>query len=139
VTTFGLSWLLTLTVALSSPVALAGDATYYAAPYIGRPMRNGEPYDPQAMTCAVSAALWVLSPDDLGCVGDALFANRMCFANRRLLVCSNANCCVVTVTDTGDADAFARHGVVVDLSGGAYRALFGRLDGKQQVRAWVLR
>jgi len=124
----GLSWLLTLTVALSAPVALAGDATYYAAPYIGRPMRNGEPYTGDDMTCAVSAALWPLRNN----------WGQRCFAGRRMLVCSATNCVIVRVTDTGDADAFARHGVVADLSRGAYRALFGRLDGKQQVRAWVL-
>ena len=130
--TWGLSWLLMLTMTLRQPAALDGAATYYGAPYIGRPMRNGEVYTGDDMTAAIDAHLWVLSPDELGCVS---FAHRPCFANKRLLVCNNANCVVVRATDTG---YLAQCGVDLDLSVRAYIALFGRLGGKQPVRAWVV-
>jgi hypothetical protein len=50
-------------------------------------------------------------------------------------------CIIVVVSDTGDAAEFAEHGVVVDLSVAAFRALrpYGMLfdnDGALQVEVW---
>ena len=131
----GLSWLLALTLTLMHPAALEGPATHYAGKYIGRMTKGGTIYTANDMTAAVDARLWVLSPDSMECVGDDVLASRASFANRRLLVCSCANCIVVKVTDTG---YLQQAGVVLDLSRRAYLALFGKLDGKQPVRAWVI-
>ena len=86
---------------------LVGLATYYGGPYIGRKMKNGQVYDPNALTCAASSALWDK------------------FGSKTIRVCLlDGNRCVeVRVTDCGDAKAFAKYGVVVDLSPAAFLAL----------------
>jgi len=95
----------------STPTVVAlmqGKATWYGEQYIGRPMRNGDAYTGTEMTCAVSAWLWEM------------------LAGKTLRVClqdAPDTCIEVLVTDTGDAEAFAKHGVRVDLSMAAFKAL----------------
>ena len=113
--TWGLSFMLSLAVLLTPPI-MQGDATYYAEPYIGRIMQNGETYTGQDATCAVAVERW---PELRG---------------KTLVVCTDWRCIPVTVTDTGGG--LGRDDV--DLSEAAFRALFGKLGvGRGRVRVWV--
>jgi len=107
----------------SLQLVLRGKATWYGEPYIGRHMKNGQVYTGQDMTCAVSSAFW----DKFGHK-----TARICLAKKP------DRCIEVQVTDTGDAQAFAKHGVVVDLSIAAFQALGLDLDdGVAEVQVWM--
>ncbi|EIQ01128.1 lipoprotein [Opitutaceae bacterium TAV1] len=43
---------LLLVTALADPTPLAGKASWYGEEHAGRPMANGKPFDPGALTCA---------------------------------------------------------------------------------------
>ena len=89
-----------------SRIVVEGKATFYADPYVGRIMQNGQPYDPAAMTCAVALEDW----SEL--------------AGKTLHVCNTCGgkCVDVRVTDTGYLRAW---NVALDLSPAAFRALRG--------------
>lgn len=119
-------WLLlaTTVLGLSLPIPapdFVGRATWYAEPYLGRVMRNGEVYTGQEMTAAVDDAQW------------------SALAECELTICHDARCIRATVTDSG---YLARAGVTLDLSPVAFRALRDLdspddNDGIMEVRAWA--
>lgn len=124
--TWGLSFILSLTILLMQPPIMDGKASFYSHPYIGREMRGGGIYTGQDATCAVSSDLWEQ------------------LRGTRLLVCTLGGydcaqkCIVVTVTDTGSFGP--DH---IDLSESAFRALRPRgtkcdNDGVLRVRVWMM-
>jgi len=94
---------------------LEGDATWYGYPYIGRRTASGTVYTGQDMTCAVA---------DRELLG------------AKLLVNANSGSVIVKVDDTGDAEAFAKYGVAIDLSIVAFRRLAGLDVGTLPARVW---
>lgn len=99
-----------------------GAATWYGHPYIGRETRSGEVYTGQEMTAAVSSDLW-----------DRLKGKTVLVCRTSEDVDNSQECVAVRVNDTGDAEKFAKHGVVIDLSVRAFRE-FGPLGlGRVQV------
>ena len=106
-----------LIVAIAPLLAFDGDATWYAEPYIGRAMRNGEVYTGTDATCAVDTMVW-----------------RM-FKSRMLLVCAELRCTTCTVTDTG---RLWQAGVALDLSPAVFARLAPLDQGRVRIRAWVL-
>jgi len=113
-----ISWAVVIAVATSPVLAFTGDATWYAEPYVGRPMRNGDVYTGTGLTCAVDGIVW-----------------RM-FAGKMLLVCAGMRCVTCTVTDTG---RLWQAGVALDLSPAVFARLAPLAQGRVDVRAWVLR
>jgi len=91
-----------------------GVATWYGADYRGLLMRNEEPYDPEAYTCAVSSSRW----DEL--------------RGRILTICATSACTEVLVTDTFDAQWHR-----VDLSRRAFSDLAALDVGVIEVRVWL--
>lgn len=117
---------LALVMAATPQPVMRGKATYYAEPYIGREMRNGEIYTGQEMTCAVSSDRW----DELQ--GTTL---RVCV--QPVSIPYKLRCIEVVVTDTGPTEVWQEYGVVVDLSVAAFRALVGPLGiGVAEVEVW---
>ena len=98
---------------------LEGYATYYAEPYLGRPMRNGDTYTGDGMTCAVSGHLYPF------------------FAGRTLRVCAPWRCIEVEVTDSGSASEFEKFHIAVDLSVAAFSELAGLDVGILPVEVWL--
>ena len=97
---------------------MEGKATYYAEPYIGRHTASGTVYTGQELTCAVA---------DRRMLGWAV------------LVVADEAYVTVKVDDTGDAAAFKRYGVAVDLSVRAFKILTELDDGIVAVRVWRIR
>jgi hypothetical protein len=111
-----------------------GLATFYSEEYAGHPMRNGQPYDPKAFTCAVPTELWQQ------------------LRGKTLWVCAvgTDRCVSVLVTDSGyltEAGAFCSSDtgwklhevgerIVVDLSPAAIEVLSPRRD-TTLVDVWV--
>lgn len=85
-------------------VASAATASWYGWEHAGRPMADGRPFDPRALTCAS----WF---HPLG---------------TRLRVTSGASSVVVTVTDRGPHRRLVRQGRVIDLSLAAFEKLAGK-------------
>lgn len=108
----------------TTPTAIMeGKARWYGPGYIGDPMKNGDDYDPDAFTCAVSLRDW----DELG----GLWL-RVC------LIEQPDTCVEVQVTDTGDAEAFEATNTKVDLSMRAF-AVLAELDvGVVDVKVWII-
>ena len=98
---------------------LEGYATWYGNEYLGRPMRNGDTYTGNDMTCALSADLYPF------------------FAGRTLRVCAPWRCIEVVVTDSGDTEAFEDHHVAVDLSMRAFQELAALDVGILPVEVWL--
>jgi len=119
------------------PPAMIGVATWYGGEaHIGKPMFNGETFDPLAFTCAVddSQREWI---------------------GELAIICDADNCILVKITDTGYLDEAGTfkwstqkigaywvewfhpspvgHNVVVDLTPAAYEAL----DPYGLVQVWV--
>jgi len=111
-----------------------GLSTWYGEEHAGRPMRNGQPYDPKAMTCAVPYENWSF------------------LHGKTLWVCAvgTARCVSVLVTDSGyltEAGTFCSSDmgwkphevgerIVVDLSPAAIEVLSPRRD-TTLVDVWV--
>ena len=123
---------------LSRPVGppdYAGLATWYGEPYIGRPMRDGEPLRADGMTCAVDASEWAR------------------LAGRTLIVGVEGRYVRLRVTDTGrlyDAGQFAFDAhrqtwapaeagprVVIDVPAETYKRLFAADGDTRLVSVWV--
>ena len=94
---------------------MEGRATWYGHPYIGRDTASGTVYTGQEMTCAV--------------------ADRKLLGATLLVATSNRHI-MVEVTDTGDATAFAKYGVAVDLSVKAFQQLARLEVGALPARVW---
>ena len=104
---------------------MTGAATFYAEPYIGRYTRSGTVYTGLEMTCAVAGDRW------LDLQGQTL---TVCTEPRD--IGTSPECIDVLVNDSGDAEAFAEHGVVVDLSVRAFRELAPLGAGRLDVTVW---
>lgn len=101
---------------LSAPAEIRGRASWYGESYRGHPMTNGQPFDPEAMTCA--AQQWPL--------GSLL----------RVTALTTGRGAIVEVTDRGPAQWT---GCIVDLSSRAFRRICDPQKGRTQVRIEVLR
>jgi rare lipoprotein A len=95
-----------------------GLASWYGAEHAGQPMANGEPFDPEALTCA--AWDW-----PLGTVLGIYSAEA-----RRTVI--------VIVTDRGPARRLHAQGRLVDLSARAFAALMPLARGVVEVEITVL-
>jgi rare lipoprotein A len=102
--------------ALADPSRVRGKASWYGESYRGKTMANGQPFDPEAMTCA--AMCWPL--------GTLL----------RVHGVENGKTVVVEVTDRGPA---AWTGCLVDLSSRAFRRICDPRRGHVAVWVEVLR
>jgi rare lipoprotein A len=113
----GLRWVIRKTdAAIASPSELRGKASFYGEGYRGKTMANGQPFDPEAMTCA--AMLWPL--------GSLL----------RVQCAESGIAVVVELTDRGPA---AWTNCMIDLSARAFRRICDPRRGHVQVRVTVLR
>ncbi len=127
---------------------MVGVATWYGTPYIGREMRGGGIYTGTDFTCAVDDSQWeqLQNSQLLVCTQLGYERTQLWYDYYSPDLCRSYpeipdRCVVVTVTDTGDSDAFREAGVVVDLSVVAFRALrpWGTewdSDGVLPVRVW---
>ena len=98
---------------------LEGYATWYGEQYLGRPMRNGDTYTGNDMTCAVRGDLYPF------------------FAGRTLRVCAPWRCIEVVVTDSGSASEFEKFHIAVDLSVYAFQQLAPLDVGIVRVSVWL--
>src|SRR5437867_13046550 len=94
---------LLIALSVSGGNSRAQTASWYGEDHRGKPMANGRPFNPDALT----AASWF---HPLG---------------TRLRVMSGASSVVVTITDRGPARRLVRQGRVIDLSAAAFRRLAG--------------
>lgn len=94
-------------LAAAKTQTLVGDASFYADYYVGRPMANGQPYNPHAFTLACNDL-------PLGTTVYITYTDRR--GNKR-----NAH---ATVTDRGPAEYLREKGRIFDLS----KALFQHLE-----------
>lgn len=92
----------------ASPMRASGLASWYGESYRGKPMANGQPFTPDALTCA--AWQWPL--------GTAL---QVRYRHPR----GHWRSVVVTVTDRGPDKRLNR---IVDLSSSAFRYLVGSVN-----------
>jgi rare lipoprotein A len=113
----GLRWVIRKSDAVfSAPGELRGKASFYGEGYRGKTMANGQPFDPEAMTCA--AMLWPL--------GSLL----------RVQCVESGTSVVVELTDRGPE---AWTNCLIDLSARAFRRICDPRRGHVQVRVTVLR
>lgn len=113
----GLRWVIRKTdAALAGPGEIRGKASFYGEGYRGKTMANGQPFDPEAMTCA--AMMWP--------IGSLL----------RIQSAESGIAVVVELTDRGPA---AWTNCIVDLSARAFRRLCDPRRGHLQVQVTVLR
>lgn len=98
--------LLTILIALAALGSRATTASYYGRECAGLPMANGQPFDPDRLTCAS----WFYP---LG---------------TRLIVSNGRRSVTVTVTDRGPAKRLVRAGRKIDLSQAAMRRLDPQRD-----------
>jgi len=112
-----LSWL-ALIAALSRPADMEGKATFYADYFEGRLTRSEEVFSQHKLTAAVDDGMWPA------------------LRNKKLLVCSRKHCVLVRANDTG---YLRGHGIVIDLSKGAFQKLAPLYQGIVKVRVWVIK
>lgn len=99
-----------LAIALLTTASQANYATYYGDKFHGRKTANGERFDQNAITCA---------------------SNRHKFGTRlKVTNTANGKSVVCRVNDRG---GFAKHGVSIDLSKGAFKKIAPLSDGKIKV------
>ena len=104
-----------------SPTVLEGEASYYAKHYIGKPMANGQPYNPDAFTLACN---------DLP-LGTVVYIEYVSAAGSRRTAHA-------TVTDRGPAERLREKGRIFDLSWALFRHLENPNRGLIQIRVEVL-
>lgn len=112
--TWGLSWLLAAAILLAPPV-WEGEATFYNT---GKVMRNGQPPDWSAPTCAVDHLVYEQ------------------FVTKTVTACTSYKCVQCVVTDSGYLGAGN-----IDLTPALFRLLRGGPDdndGRLSVRVWVM-
>ena len=119
-----MNWMLALLLTMTMMQPLTGSATWYSdCTNPGCYMKNGQVYDPDALTCAVDVLMYA----DL--------------VGKTALVCAGDRCVPCEVSDSGYlADAIDP--VLVDLTPRAFRALraydVNDNDGRLPVTVWVI-
>jgi rare lipoprotein A len=96
----------TLSLSGKEPVALTGDASFYAREYVGKRMANGQPYNAYLLTMATYAF-------PLGSIVELTYISKG--GTKRSVVCE--------VTDRGPSKALRDKGRLFDLSHTAFRIL----------------
>ena len=117
------SWLLLALVLLplrppGQPPDFVGFATFYGPGFEGRPTASGQIYHEDAMTGAV----------------DPYFRSQL--MGRRVRVCSERACIVITINDI--CPECAVNGVIVDLPDKTFALLGDVEQGRVFVKVWVL-
>jgi rare lipoprotein A len=101
-------------VRVNAETPLSGEASWYGQAFKGRPMANGQPYDPEDFTCAC----WFYP-----------LGTKLKVTNR-----ATGEFVIVVVTDRGPAKPLIQRGRVVDLSLAAFSWIAHPREGLIHVR-----